>query len=75
METEMKMIQVKSSMIKTIGYDSKNEILKVTFNNDKTYLYYGVPQETFDNFKGAESIGKFFHANIRNVFDSKQMTD
>jgi hypothetical protein len=62
------MIPVISSNVKSIGYNPKNKITYVKFNNDSMYVYFGVPRETFENFKKAESKGKFLHLHIKNSY-------
>jgi hypothetical protein len=49
-----------------IGYDDATQTLAVTFNYGKAvYHYPNVSRETFEAFKGAESIGKFFGEHIK----------
>ena len=62
----MDMIIVESSNIAAVGYDLETKELHVEFNSGKTYAYQDVPEETANNFVKAESVGKYFHAYIRN---------
>lgn len=62
------MIPVESSLIKAIGYDKETEKLTVEFKRGGQYSYYGVSPETYDNFRQAESIGKFFLMEIKGLF-------
>ena len=59
---------VESSNIAAIGYDDNNLKLTVRFTNGATYDYADVPVEVGQNFFEAESIGKYFFANIRARF-------
>jgi hypothetical protein len=58
--------EVKSSQIKSIGYDSTNRQMDVEFKPGSVYRYDNIDQETFDAFLSAESKGKFFGATIKN---------
>lgn len=60
---------VKSSQIKSIGYDATAKKLAVHFiNGDNTYHYEKVDQKTFDALSSAESVGSHFHSHIRGKF-------
>jgi hypothetical protein len=63
---EQDMIDVKSSMIKSIGYEDGR--LYVQFKNNLVYSYDEVPEEYFEDLLDAESIGGFFHRNIKDEF-------
>jgi len=64
----MKMIKVDSSMIREYGYEEEVEVLKIMFSNGKAIEYLNVPQEVVDEMADSESIGKFFHKEIKNRF-------
>ena len=46
---------VDSSNIEAIGYDTDAQELHVRFLSGATYIYHGVPQETYDNLMAAPS--------------------
>jgi hypothetical protein len=57
---------VESNQVRQIGYDDATQTLAVTFNYGKAvYHYPNVTRETFEAFKGAESIGRFFGEHIK----------
>lgn len=56
---------VKSSQINEVGHDAEKQILYIRFRNKKMYEYYPVTTEEFVAFKTSDSIGKYFHANIK----------
>jgi len=64
----MERMPVKSSQIKSIGYDREKKVLEVEFNSGSVYHYAGVEPEVHASLMASESIGKHFHANIRNSF-------
>ena len=65
----MDMIQVKSSAISHLGYDSNTKKMKITFKHGKTYDYCTVPQNVFDAFLHASSIGKYYDQYIKDNYD------
>lgn len=62
---------VESSKIHAIGHDPETQTLAIQFKNFKTgeggsiYHYDNFTAEQFAEFKSAESIGKYFGANIQ----------
>lgn len=64
----MNMIQrqpVKSSSIRSIGYDPMSKTMEIEFNSGAVYEYRGVTEETYQGLMNADSIGKHFHSEIR----------
>ena len=59
------MIKVKSSLIQAVDYDEDTKRLVVEFKGGKTYVYKEVPPEIYKDMLYAESVGKFFSANIK----------
>ena len=64
-------VEVESSTIKTIAYEG--DILTIQFFNGATYQYVEVPYNIFEELKFAQSVGKYFHANIRGEFESEKI--
>lgn len=63
----VKMTEVSSSLIHSIGYDEGNLVTKFK-SNGSIYVYYKVPAEVYDEFLNAESKGTFFNNNIKDVY-------
>ncbi|WP_375590602.1 KTSC domain-containing protein [Hoeflea alexandrii] len=61
----MEMEYVDSSSIDQIGYDETQGECHVVFKDGRHYIYSDVTQETWDNFRGAESHGKFLNAEFK----------
>lgn len=59
---------VSSSTILSVGYDAANETLEVEFKSTGVYQYLNVPQFIWERLMAADSIGKFFNAEIKNAF-------
>lgn len=63
----MKRLPASSSDLRSVGYDSSNNILEIEFNSGGIYQYRGVPLATYKKLMSASSHGKYFHAHIKNV--------
>jgi hypothetical protein len=60
---------VVSSMIGSIGYDPSSGTLEIEFRKGgPIWQYYDVPEYMWHEFESAESLGKYFLANIKNHF-------
>jgi hypothetical protein len=64
---------VESSNIKSVGYDDSTNTLHVEFKGSGHYTYPGVPRGTFEEMLAAESVGKYFGANIKGKFDHEKI--
>lgn len=61
---KIKFTNVKSSQIKAIAHDEK-ETLFVKFNKEVVYSYFPIDKKQFLEFKNSESIGSYFHKNLK----------
>lgn len=61
----VEMVPVESSNLQEIGYDPETSTLYVGFLNGSRYAYKDVPEEIFEEFKGADSMGRFLHRRIK----------
>lgn len=59
-----------SSSISHCEHDDIAKELHITFHSGSTHTYKGVMKETFEALKSAESAGKFFHAHIKNKYQT-----
>lgn len=62
---KLRMLNVESSNIHSVGYDGESETLVVRFKSHTVYAYAGVPAKTALAFMEAESHGTFFHDRIK----------
>lgn len=60
---------VDSSNIDSMGYNVEHSVLKVRFVNGGQYAYLDVPDNILTEATKADSIGKYFNANVRNKFE------
>lgn len=69
------MLGVDSSMANSLGYDCDAKILQVEFNNGALYQYSGVEENTWKDLHNSDSIGRFFHEQIKGKYDSERIDD
>ena len=65
----MKRRSVESSNLKSVGYDEFLLVLEIEFKSGAVYRYYGVPAEVHDELINAESVGKYFNANVKSKYN------
>lgn len=65
----MERISVFSSFILSIGYDANENEMEVDFSDGKTLTYIDVPIDVYTDFISSISKGRFWHTNIKDVFD------
>lgn len=61
-------VKVESSAIASLGYEFLSEKLFVEFNSGSYYSYDDVPLDVFVELVTADSIGRHFVKNVRNVY-------
>lgn len=54
-----------SSSISSVVYDSKSKELTITFTSGEIHVYYGVPENLYQNLLDAESKLEYFNKHIR----------
>jgi hypothetical protein len=69
--TEIKMLEVKSSNVKKIGWEK--EVLRIQFNNDSLYEYYDVPESIYEDFKRSASKGRYVSKLIAKTYRYKRI--
>ncbi len=57
--------KVQSSNISSVGYNGMYRTLEIEFKNGNIYRYFEVPENIATKLFEAESIGKFFHKEIK----------
>lgn len=62
---EVKTEQIQSSYLSSLTYLEEDNILVVTFNNDKTYWYENIPPKLYNALMNASSKGSFFYWSIK----------
>ena len=64
---------VNSSNLVSVGYESATETLEVEFKGNSVYQYYNVPHFMYERLMAADSIGRFFNAEIKNAFPCEKV--
>ena len=59
----MKRVRVKSSNIRSVGWDSNQ--LEVEFKNGAVYCYEGVEEKVYKALLQSPSVGRVFHASVK----------
>jgi len=67
--------EVESSNIAAVKYDASEKLLYVVFTSGAHYAYEGVPGGVYEGLLDAESVGRYFHAQIRNNFQAKKIEE
>jgi hypothetical protein len=61
----MERIPVKSTNVKSVGYDLETKTLQVEFKSGGVYQYAGVQLEMYTDLLAAESVGRFVSQVVR----------
>ena len=64
----MPRLNLLSSAIKVIDYDSATQSLEVELATGRAYRYLDVPPPVFDALLAAKSKGRFYNDHIRDVY-------
>jgi len=62
---QMERMQVQSSNVASIGYDTDACTLEVEFLNGSLYQYFGVPESVFAGLMSAPSKGSFLDQHVK----------
>ena len=64
--------KVSSSSIRSVGYDERNRVLEVEFNDGRITQYSGVSAEVHRRLMSAPSIVSYFRDNVEESFPAKR---
>lgn len=64
---------VRSSNIRSIGYDPDDRILEVEFRSGGIYQYSVVPESVYQGFMRASSKGSYFQNRIRDRYPTRRV--
>jgi KTSC domain-containing protein len=67
------MVAVDSAALKSLWYDKKNRTLRVTFRNERAYLYEGVMPHEYEALMAAGSKGAWFNHHIRDIHPVREI--
>jgi KTSC domain len=64
-----------SSAIRAVNYAGDSLVLTVKFRSGVTWEYYGVTDSVAFELAGAESVGRYFHANIKGRYEGAKIEE
>ena len=65
---------MESSVLASVGYDARTNVLELGFRAGGVYRYFGVPLRVFDELMAAPSLGRYFQAHIRDRYPTERVT-
>jgi len=65
-------ISLESSLARSIGYDTINEVLEIELVNGGVWQYFDVPEEIYQELMTADSKGRYFLNEIKDVYEEWQ---
>jgi hypothetical protein len=65
--------RISSSKIRGVGYDPKNEVLEIEFNDGRVMAYSGVSPEVHRRFINAPSPVSFFEDKIAEDYPARRV--
>jgi hypothetical protein len=69
----MKRTPVKSSNLRSVGYDAATKTLEIEFNNGRVYHYSNVPPHIYEGLMAAASHGTYFQEHIKDVYSYQEL--
>jgi hypothetical protein len=64
----MQRTAVESTTMRSVGYDSTQQMLEVEFTSGTVYQYLDVPAAVFDELMASASKGRYFNEEIRDDY-------
>jgi KTSC domain len=65
--------KISSSSIRSVGYDERNRVLEMEFNDGRINQYSGVSAEVHRRLISAPSIVSYFRDNVEESFPAKRL--
>lgn len=66
----MQRFAVESTTLRSVGYESAEQILELEFTSGAVYQYFDVPESVWHGLLKAESKGKYFNREIRDDYSA-----
>lgn len=64
---------VTSDNLAEVGYDPESETLEIQFRRGGVYQYYNVPAFMHERLMTADSLGRFFNAEIKGHYPEAKL--
>lgn len=72
---DFELAKKESSYVAYLGIRRETSQLFLQYNNGKCFMFNAVPPETLEAATTTPSIGKFFHSELKGVYDVEEMAD
>ena len=70
----MHRIHIKSSTIRSVGYETDYQTLELEFNSGEVYRYFKVPELHYTGLLEAVSHGQYFNLHIKDHYLYRKVT-
>lgn len=70
----MKREKVKSTALKSVGYNPDERLLETELITERIYQYKEVPEVIYHNLMKAESLGRYYNKYIRDEYEHEEKT-
>lgn len=64
---------IKSSNLRTVGYEAETRLLDIEFGSRSVYRYFEVPEQVYRELLEAESAGRYFAQHIRDGYEFRRL--
>ncbi len=72
-DSAVKRIAVESNYLRSVGYDSSNQVLEIEFRRGEIYQYLDVPPVIYTDLMNAPSHGRYFNENIKELYSARKL--
>ena len=69
----MERVPVRSSNLRSVGYDPDTQALEIEFHSQRVYLYFGVPEHIHQGLMSALSKGRYHDRYIKDRYRYTQV--
>ncbi len=66
-------VAVRSTSVRSIGFDPECNVLEVEFHNRRVYQFFGVPRSVYESLMTAESKGRYVSKHIVPRFRAEEL--
>jgi hypothetical protein len=66
--------RLESTSLASVGYDPAAHVLEVEFRNGGVYQYLEVPDEEYEEFRSADSKGRYLNTEIKPNHRSRKLS-
>lgn len=66
-------LNVNSTDLTSVGYNADSQTLEIEFKSGGIYQYFNIPEGVYSALINANSHGKYFNQNIRDVYQCSKI--